>query len=169
MSSTGAVSVEACAAFANPADQTIIRGEQLDRGVRNCRTRSKEHDAQLVDRDREFRAGYVQRGCRDRRLFAVRNVVRLVFEGELANRDQWEFKPTAPRVIDAREAGDIGWIVTESRWEFEDGSFLPVRGLTVLHREDGVWKYIAGVTAPAIPNELLRPGSPITQAAPVSA
>ena len=88
---------------------------------------------------------------------------------ELANRDQWGFKTTAQRVIDAREAGDIGWIVSESRWEFEDGSFLPVRGLTVLHREDGVWKYIAGVTAPAIPNELLRPGSPITQAAQVSA
>jgi SnoaL-like domain len=88
---------------------------------------------------------------------------------EMANRDQWESKSTAPRVIDAREAGDIGWIVTESRWEFEDGSFLPVRRLTVQHREDGVWKYIAGATAPAIPNELPRPGSPITQAAQVSA
>ena len=25
--------------------------------------------------------------------------------------------------------GDIGWTVTEGRWEFEDGSYLPVRGL----------------------------------------
>src|SRR5262245_20486185 len=87
---------------------------------------------------------------------------------EIADRDHWAFESTAPRVIDAREAGDIGWIVSESRWEFEDRSFLPVRGLTVLHREDGVWKYVAGVTAPAIPNELLRPGSPVTQAAPAS-
>jgi hypothetical protein len=87
---------------------------------------------------------------------------------ELAARDQWEFETTAPRVIDAREAGDIGWIVTEARWEFEDGSFLPVRGFSILHREDGLWKYVAGVTAPAIPNELLRAGSPATQPASVS-
>ena len=97
------------------------------------------------------------------------DAINAVTSEELANRDQWEFKPTAPRVIDAREAGDIGWIVTESRWEFEDGGFLPVRGLVVLHREDGVWKFVAGVTAPAIPNDLLRPGSPITQAAQASA
>jgi SnoaL-like domain len=84
---------------------------------------------------------------------------------ELANRDQYAFKPTAPRIIDARESGDIGWTVTESRWEFEDGSYLPVRGLTVLHREDGMWKLIAAVAAPAISNELLRPGSPIVRAA----
>ena len=92
-----------------------------------------------------------------------------VFSEELANRDMYAFKRTPPRVIDARESGDIGWILTEQRWEFEDGSFLPVRGLTVVHREDGMWKAVAGVTAPAISNELLRPGSPITQAAQVSA
>ena len=85
---------------------------------------------------------------------------------ELANRDQYAFKATAPKIIDAREAGEIGWMLTNSRWEFEDGSYLPVRGLTVVHREDGVWKLIAAVTAPAISNELLRPGSPIAQPAP---
>ena len=85
---------------------------------------------------------------------------------ELASRDQYAFKAKAPKVIDAREAGEIGWMLTESRWEFEDGSYLPVRGLTVVHREDGVWKLIAAVTAPAISNELLRPGSPIAQPAP---
>ena len=84
---------------------------------------------------------------------------------ELANRDQYAFKAMPPRIIDARESGDIGWTITESRWEFEDGSYLPVRGFTVLHREDGVWKAIAGVAAPAISNELLRPGSPVTQPA----
>ena len=35
---------------------------------------------------------------------------------ELANRDQYAFKSTAPRIIDAREAGELGWVVTESRW-----------------------------------------------------
>ena len=84
---------------------------------------------------------------------------------ELANRDQYAFKAMPQRIIDARESGDIGWTITESRWEFEDGSYLPVRGFTVLHREDGVWKAIAGVAAPAISNELLRPGSPVTQPA----
>jgi hypothetical protein len=84
---------------------------------------------------------------------------------ELANRDQYAFKAMPPRIIDARESGDIGWTITESRWEFEDGSYVPVRGFTVLHREDGVWKAIAGVAAPAISNELLRPGSPVTQPA----
>ena len=88
---------------------------------------------------------------------------------ELANRDQYAFKATPPRIIDARESGEIGWMVTESRWEFEDGSYVPVRGLTVVHREDGVWKLIAAVAAPAISNELLRPGSPIAQPARASA
>ena len=88
---------------------------------------------------------------------------------ELANRDQYAFKAMPPRIIDARESGEIGWMVTESRWEFEDGSYLPVRGLTVVHREDGVWKLIAAVTAPAISNELLRPGSPVAQPARASA
>ena len=88
---------------------------------------------------------------------------------ELANRDQYAFKVTAPRIIDARESGDIGWTLTESRWEFEDGSYVPVRGLSVLHREGGVWKLIAGVAAPAISNELLRPGSPVTQPARATA
>ena len=88
---------------------------------------------------------------------------------ELANRDQYAFKAMPPRIIDARESGDIGWTITESRWEFADGSYVPVRGFTVLHREDGVWKAIAGVAAPAISNELLRPGSPVTQPARASA
>ena len=84
---------------------------------------------------------------------------------ELAHRDRYTFKPSAPRIIDARESGEIGWTLTESRWEFEDGSYVPVRGLTVMHREDGAWKLIAAVAAPAISNDLLRPGSPVAQPA----
>jgi len=82
---------------------------------------------------------------------------------EIANRDSYSFKPTAPRVIDARESGDFGWALVGTRWEFEDGSYIPVRGLTIFHREDGVWKAIIGLTAPAFSNELLRPGSPVAQ------
>lgn len=88
---------------------------------------------------------------------------------EIANRDAHAFKPSPPRVIDARESGEFGWALAESRWEFEDGSHIPVRGLTIYHREDGAWKAIAGVTAPAFSNELLRPGSPVAQAATVPA
>ena len=61
------------------------------------------------------------------------------------------------------------WTLTESRWEFEDSSYVPVRGLSVLHGEGGVWKLIAGVAAAAISNELLRPGSPVAQPARASA
>lgn len=84
---------------------------------------------------------------------------------ELASRGSWGFKPSAPRVLDARESGDFGWTLVEHRWEFEDGSYLPVRGLSIFHREDGTWKAIVSVTAPAISNDLLRPGSPVTQPA----
>ena len=111
----------------------------------------------------------VMLGSAPEEVTAGTDAINAMTSDELANRDEWEFKTTGQRVIDAREAGDIGWIVSESRWEFEDGSFLPVRGLTVLHREDGLWKYVAGVTAPAIPNELLRLGSPILQPAEVPA
>jgi hypothetical protein len=82
---------------------------------------------------------------------------------EIENRGAYAFKPTAPRVIDARESGDFGWALAENRWEFEDGSYIPVRGLTIFHREDGAWKAIVAVTAPAFSNELLRPGSPVTK------
>jgi hypothetical protein len=87
---------------------------------------------------------------------------------EMANRGSYGFKPSAPRVLDARESGDFGWALAENRWEFEDGSYVPVRGLTIFHREDGTWKAIVSVTAPAISNELLRPGSPVTQPAPAA-
>jgi SnoaL-like domain len=119
-------------------------------------TRMSAHDPVMLGSDpEEEKAGAV--------------AIDTLMSEELAHPDLYEFKRTPPRIIDAREAGDIGWILTESRWEFEDGSFLPVRGLTVLHREDGLWKLVAGVAAPAISNALLRPGSPILQAAQMSA
>jgi hypothetical protein len=79
----------------------------------------------------------------------------------LAERDGWGFKSVQRRVLDARQCGDIGWTLTESRWEFEDGSYVPVRGLVIGHREDGTWKLVVGLTAPAVPNDLLSPGSPL--------
>jgi ketosteroid isomerase-like protein len=83
----------------------------------------------------------------------------------LAARESWGFKPTGPRIIDARQCGDIGWSVTEQKWEFEDGSYLPTRGLTIWHYEDSRWKLVVGLAAPAFSNDLVQAGSPVTQPA----
>jgi len=82
-----------------------------------------------------------------------------------AERDAWPVRSVHRRVLDARRCGDIGWTLVESRWEFEDGSYLPVRGVTITHYEDGIWKAVVNLTAPAFSNDLIRPGSPILQPA----
>lgn len=83
----------------------------------------------------------------------------------LAARASWPFKPTDRRIVDARECGDVGWSLIEQRWEFEDGSYLPTRGLTIWHREEGRWKMVVGLVAPAFSDDLLHAGSPIAQPA----
>src|SRR5436190_17113284 len=60
----------------------------------------------------------------------------------VAERESLPFKSTRPRVLDARQCGDIGWTIGETEWEFEDGTSIAVRGLTILHREDGEWKAV---------------------------
>jgi hypothetical protein len=81
----------------------------------------------------------------------------------LAERESWPFKPTDRRVVDARQCGDLGWSLIESKWEFDDGTYVPTRGLTIWHREDGTWKMVLGLVAPAFANDLLHAGSPVTQ------
>jgi hypothetical protein len=83
----------------------------------------------------------------------------------LAERESWPFKPTDRRIVDARQCGDLGWSLIESKWEFDDGTYVPTRGLTIWHREDGQWKMVLGLVAPAFANELLHAGSPVTQRA----
>jgi hypothetical protein len=83
----------------------------------------------------------------------------------LAARGSWPFKPSGRRVVDARQCGDIGWSVIEQKWEFEDGSYVPTRGLTIWHYEDRAWKMVVGLVAPTFSDDLLHAGSPVTQRA----
>jgi hypothetical protein len=55
--------------------------------------------------------------------------------------------------------------VAEQKWEFEDGSYLPTRGLTIWHYEDSRWKMVVGLVAPAFSDDLVQAGSPVTQPA----
>jgi hypothetical protein len=88
-----------------------------------------------------------------------------VMDKAMSDRESWPFKPKDRRVVDARECGDVGWSLVENKWEFEDGTYVPTRGLTIWHREDGDWKMVLGLVAPAFSNDLLRGGSPVTQRA----
>jgi hypothetical protein len=66
-------------------------------------------------------------------------------------------------VLEAYQAGDVGWIVTHGRFTFEDGSWTANRVVSVVVRdeEDGEWKSVLTASQLLVPNELLRPGSPL--------
>jgi hypothetical protein len=66
-------------------------------------------------------------------------------------------------LVEAYEAGDAGWIVSHGRFTFEDGSWAANRVVTVVVRdqETGEWKSVLTASQLLIPNELLRPGSPL--------
>jgi SnoaL-like domain len=66
------------------------------------------------------------------------------------------------------EAGDAGWILTHGRFVLTDGTSIPVRGLTVVVREDGEWKSGVNGISVVVPNELLTPGSPLVAASVAS-
>ena len=83
----------------------------------------------------------------------------------LEARESWPFKPTDRRIVETRRCGDVGWSLVETKWEFEDGSYVPTRGLTIWHREDDDWKMVLGLVAPALSDDLLHAGSPVTQRA----
>jgi hypothetical protein len=66
-------------------------------------------------------------------------------------------------VVEAYQAGDVGWIVTQGRFTFEDGSWTANRVVSVVVRdgEDGEWKTVLTASQLLVPNELLQPGSPL--------
>jgi hypothetical protein len=66
-------------------------------------------------------------------------------------------------VFEAYQAGDAGWIVTHSRFTFEDGSWVANRvvNLVVRDPDDGGWKWVLTSSQLLVPNELLEPGSPL--------
>ena len=65
--------------------------------------------------------------------------------------------------VEAYEAGDTGWIVTHSRFTFEDGSWAANRVISVVVRDpdDGGWKSVLTASQLLVPNELLQPDSPL--------
>jgi len=65
--------------------------------------------------------------------------------------------------VEAYEAGDAGWIVTHSRFTFEDGSWAANRVVSVVVRdpEDGGWKSVLTTSQLLVPNELLEADSPL--------
>jgi hypothetical protein len=66
-------------------------------------------------------------------------------------------------VVEAGEAGDVGWIVTHGRFTFEDGTWTANRVVSVVVRDpgDGEWKSVLTASQLLVPNDLLQPGSPL--------
>jgi hypothetical protein len=66
-------------------------------------------------------------------------------------------------VVEAYQAGDVGWIVTHGRFTFEDGSWTANRVVSVVVRdpEGGGWKSVLTASQLLVPNDLLLPDSPL--------
>jgi hypothetical protein len=68
--------------------------------------------------------------------------------------------------VEGYEAGGAGFHLWHHRYVLEDGSYIPLCGLTVYARDAGGWKMIGRFSAVLVPNELITPGSPIVVAEP---
>jgi hypothetical protein len=70
-------------------------------------------------------------------------------------------------LMEAYQAGEVGWIVTHGRFTFEDGSWTPNRVVSVVVRDadGGGWKSVLTASQLLVPNELLLPGSPLRRPA----
>jgi hypothetical protein len=66
-----------------------------------------------------------------------------------------------PGKPEAYEAGDAGFILSEGRFVFEDGSHIPTRSIVVLARDGGDWKMIGSFLAVTPTDDLVAAGSPI--------
>lgn len=65
-------------------------------------------------------------------------------------------------VFEAYEAGDAGWIVTHGRFTMDDGTWAPNRIVTVAVRDpEAGWQTVLTASQLLVPNDLLRPGSPL--------
>ncbi len=66
-------------------------------------------------------------------------------------------------LLEAYQAGDVGWIVTHGRFTFEDGSYVANRVVNVVVRDpdDCRWKSVLTTSQLLVPNELLLPDSPL--------
>lgn len=82
---------------------------------------------------------------------------------EAAGLDIAATDETDEDLVEAFQAGDVGWIVTHGRFTFEDGSWTANRVVSVVVRDhaDGTWKSVLTASQLLVPNELLQPGSPL--------
>ena len=70
--------------------------------------------------------------------------------------------------IEAYADGDLGYVYAENTFIDPDGNEYPSRGLAVCRREDGQWRYLHGLAAIPIPNEMLTTDSPFVRARTVN-
>lgn len=64
---------------------------------------------------------------------------------------------------EAWREGDIGWATSLGEFQLDADAAIPSRATAVLHREDGDWKIINWCFSLAVPNEELRPDSPLVR------
>jgi hypothetical protein len=82
---------------------------------------------------------------------------------EAAGLDVAALEEVEEDVVEAYQAGDVGWIVTHGRFTFEDGSWTANRVVSVVVRdtEEAGWKSVLTASQLLVPNELLLSGSPL--------
>jgi hypothetical protein len=66
-----------------------------------------------------------------------------------------------PGGVEAYEAGDAGFIVTEGKFVFDDGSHIPTRTVTVVARAGDEWEMIGSFFAVTPSDDVVVAGSPL--------
>jgi SnoaL-like protein len=94
----------------------------------------------------------------------IMRVRKDIIEALRADRD--EFADAGRRYVhrttEAWYDGDFGWALSLGTICHDDGSEVPLRTSTVLHRSDGSWRIVQ--TLVPVPHEPLEPGSPFLAA-----
>jgi ketosteroid isomerase-like protein len=81
-------------------------------------------------------------------------------ESEASGSRDFEFVPGEPT---AYKDGDVGWALQIGKIRLADGGEIQTRTMSVLHREDGEWRFLQGCFSLAVPNGALRAGSDLAQ------
>ncbi len=79
----------------------------------------------------------------------------------LASGDAEDGEPLVDTHVEAFADGDLGYVYADAIWTSPDGTTFPIRGLVVAHKEAGRWRYLYGLNAIPVPDEILTPGSPL--------
>jgi hypothetical protein len=71
--------------------------------------------------------------------------------------------------VEAYEAGEAGFAISEGAFAFDDGVQVPMRTVTVFAREDGKWLTVGSFMSIVAADELVARDSPLATAAPAAA